>query len=304
MRNGRGRLSLRHLFKPQIYWDLSRVDEKDGPLQDELIKDLAPIAEGKELGRALSRLLSKINQLKLHTEWVLVGGKGYRIPPLAYKQLGPGRGILKSAGDRWFVARVPWLKGDCLREILYEITLHTLLDGSLVYLKRCPQCRRFFVAGNTRGQFCGTRCKTKFHNIRRLKEGYFSDWRNKKESQRRNDERRARKEVEAQKFKAFLGAARGKVIAGSEIALFIKKKIPGGWSTVNGWLNEEKNGKTPEQIWDDLPDQAKEILRDYWQEGTAFALAKLSPKDHLDFKVRVEKGKENFQVDMDAMRMG
>ena len=263
-RKNRGRRSLGSLFKPQIYWDLSRVDEKDGPLQDELIKDLAPIAEGKELDRALSRLLYKINQMKLHTEWIIVGGKGYGIPPLAYKQLGPGRGILKSAGNRWFVARVPWLKGDRLREILYEITLNALLDGSLVYLKRCPQCRKFFVAGNTRGQFCSSQCKTKFHNIRRLKEGYFSDWRNKKERERRKKQSQAREQVEAQKFKAFLEVARGKVVAGSDIALFIKKKIPGDWSTVNGWLKEKK--KSPEQIWKALPNKVKELFKELFRD--------------------------------------
>lgn len=273
-RKGHGRRSLRSLFQPQIYWNLSKVDEKDGPLQEELIRDLAPIAEGaegKNLDRALSRLLYKINQMKLHTEWILVGGEEYRIPPLAYKQMGPERRLLKSAGNRWFVARVPWLKGDRLREILYGITLNALLDGSLGYLKRCPQCRKFFVAGNTRGQFCSTRCKTEFHNIRRQKEGYFSDRRNKKERERRKEQSQAREPVEAQKFKVFLGAAKGNVIAGSKIGLFIKRKIPGEWNTVNEWLNEQRDGKTPEQIWNRLPNQMKEILRDYWEEANGFS---------------------------------
>lgn len=237
----------------------------------------------------LERLLAKINRLNLRFRWYEESGRhehvvyepdptkpfsketGYpqpkpgterKKPNPALRLLGPERKILALQGEKFIVAR-HFSNAESLRELLYGIIAESLENGTFARLRMCPECKKLFLAANLKRQFCKNRCKDNFHNKSRLECGYFSERRRKKRVEREQEQRRARRREDIQRFTRFLQKAGGKVQAGSEIGLFIKKKIPGGWKIVNGWL-KERNGKSVDQIWNSLSNGVKELFRQYW----------------------------------------
>jgi len=127
----------------------------------------------------LSALVQKISKLNIKPEWIVVSGsqylypeehlpreqwprgydplhpqRKYRTPNPAYRQLGPGHRILKAKGAKWFIAKLPWYRGNSPREVFYEIIFAALQDGSFFRLRMCPQCKKMHL----RRKFCSTNC--------------------------------------------------------------------------------------------------------------------------------------------------
>jgi len=56
----------------------------------------------------------------------------------------------------------------------------------------------------------------------------------------------------------FLTQVKGNVIPGSDLANFIKRRLPGEWKTVQSWL---KDKRSHDIIWDSVADRTKLIFR-------------------------------------------
>jgi len=82
---------------------------------------------------------------------------------------------------------------------------------------------------------------------------------------------RARRAKEAdaigdeQRFAEFLNRTKGSVPAGTELALFIKRKIPGDWRMVKSWHTKNQ---APGVIWSNLPPRTKWVFRVFWEAKT------------------------------------
>jgi len=82
-----------------------------------------------------------------------------------------------------------------------------------------------------------------------------------KQKQERIEEQRVVRE-----FGTFLKKADDNVVAGSDLGLFIKRKLD--WRTVDDWIKEMKNGKSVKQIWEGLSEPTRDGLRDQLEHLT------------------------------------
>jgi hypothetical protein len=239
----------------------------------------------------LERLVEKVNRFDLRFRWYVESGEhesvvydpdltkpksrktGYPEPVAdtqrrklnpAMRLLGPERRITTIVGEKFIVGKqLSYEKS--FRELLYGIIAESLENGGFTKLRMCPACVKVFLVSDLKQRFCEDSCRVDFNNKIRSERGYFSERRREKRAELEKEQKRLRERVDIQKFTTFLQRAGRRVQAESEIGLFIKKKVPGDWNSVNGWL-KEMNRKSVEQIWNSVPNKVKGVFRDYFRE--------------------------------------
>lgn len=236
--------------------------EKAWDVQQGFMQLVAPIAERQpQASRALERLVNALNQWALtnniHPYWFLSSLDRVR-------RLEPGQPIMEIGDERWVVTVEPTMRGAVYTGDPIEGRVWTLLAkcfqaGDLDRLRRCSECRRFFFAQHWRQLYCGPQHQ-KEHD-RKVAKHRVRKWRASAQEHKQEEEARAKEREIIQRFADFLVKARGNTNAQMSVGPTIKR-IPGGWKTVNGWLKEQKGGKSPGQIWQGLSDQERKLFRE------------------------------------------
>jgi len=72
-----------------------------------------------------------------------------------------------------------WAPEESLWDYVYWMLARAIEERCLEDLRICSECERLYVNRSFRQRYCGTRCKDEFHNRRRLREGYFPNYRKK-----------------------------------------------------------------------------------------------------------------------------
>ncbi|MBI4524375.1 MAG: hypothetical protein HY695_11260 [Deltaproteobacteria bacterium] len=177
-----------------------------------------------------------------------------------------GQAVLKMGKSKWVVQPAPLMFGTEGR--VWLSIAQCLTNGEFGRLRRCFHCGRFFVTDDARRRFCIGKHQREYD--REASKARVKVSREKKKEKRlgiKPAKRKAKEPpsliTEPQRFAEFLNLARGNVIPRSELALFIKRKIPGDWRTVKGWL---RKNESPDAIWLKVSDKTKDVFReDLWK---------------------------------------
>jgi hypothetical protein len=124
----------------------------------------------------LRRVIAKIEAMKIRSflgvwRWNSKTRELFSaVPP--YVSLGQAFEI---NGVRLFTFEMPNAQSD--EEIHYWGLFRVLRNGEFSRLRKCPnsECRKFLEANNLAQKFCSMRCKHKYNNERRRKDGYFTE---------------------------------------------------------------------------------------------------------------------------------
>ncbi len=167
------------------YWR-RKAESVQKELKSDLLNILKP--ESSNQTRAVARLVKKLQKADSRCEYSTaytssIGGK----PPKAVVSLrnhprhSPSfefylkdRGAFICGGTVYSLA---WAPGEPLWDHVYWMLARAIEERCLEDLRTCSQCGRLYVTKNSRQRYCGMRCKDEFHNHRRLREGYFQNYR-------------------------------------------------------------------------------------------------------------------------------
>ena len=150
-------------------------------LRNELTEDLGPLVEPDEFTEPrdqLTKLLQKVNTLGLqttwhlepaHANWKLVAGKKVITRGRWTSPLGHGRGILKFRDEKFTVRHAfddryaeELMKREgivrAVRKCYYAAVVSALEDGTFLRLRRCQECRKFFISGRIGNKYCSNGC--------------------------------------------------------------------------------------------------------------------------------------------------
>lgn len=160
-------------------------------VQRELKRDLLNILKTAptDQARAVTRFVTKLEKVDSGCKYLTshtssVGGKppqpvfslrDYPRPPsseLYFKD----RGAFICGGTVYSLALAP---GESLWDHVYWMLGRVIEQRFLEDLRTCSQCGSLYVTKNFRQRYCGIRCKDEFHNHRRLRDGYFPNYRRK-----------------------------------------------------------------------------------------------------------------------------
>lgn len=142
-------------------WSVKFDDQKLAKLQKELIETLNPIASyghqgqlnADELEKNLQGLVDHIDKLDIKPHHEVVKGPSVSWVP-----------TLKFSGSRFHLMRISLADVDQPNVELYEIILNSMLNGSFDRLRRCKECKVFFVGGKAGADYCRDKCRSNFHN--------------------------------------------------------------------------------------------------------------------------------------------
>lgn len=171
---------------------LPKLMKEVAALQDEMKKDLAPLA-GKDAVGHLKSLIDKINRMKLHARFALLAVDNHWPEP---KEVKPSavfnlRGTtFELSGRRWSVAFDRLQLDTSLRREWYLLFATVLERGEMERIGHCPRCQKFFFRKDRRAGFCSTPCRYGYSNEQRRKVGYFKNWYQGEKQARRKSRRR------------------------------------------------------------------------------------------------------------------
>ena len=170
-------------------------------IQKGLKEDLFPlIAPGRKLApldayKSLYDVVEKINKMQLNLKWAVMpvdydfgNDVDLELVPIDSTEakvkmqdyLAPGQEVLQLLNHRWIVSeRISLIDAGSLKQYLYWAVIQALENGTISQLTQCKHCNNWFVQEDIRRNFCGRKCKDDFHNRDRIKDGYFSDRRNR-----------------------------------------------------------------------------------------------------------------------------
>jgi len=83
--------------------------------------------------------------------------------------------VLRLGREQLVVLNVPIMDGT--RDYCYWYFDEVLKSGEFSTLRRCPSCLKYFVTQRSNKQCCDRDCTTAYQNKRRLRSGYFNDYR-------------------------------------------------------------------------------------------------------------------------------
>jgi hypothetical protein len=170
---------------------------------------------------------------------------------------------LRLGGEQFVIWDVPDIQSS--RAAVYWALDQTLISGEFSMLRCCRSCGTYFVTQRIDKQSCSRDCNTHYQNKSRGP-AYMKKWRQKRT-------KKAGAVADKQRFAEFLNRTKGNVPAGSDMALFIKRKIPGGWQAVKSW---HTNNQPAYVVWSNLPSRMKTVLREFW-ESQELASKKTTP---------------------------
>lgn len=179
--------------------------------------------------------------------------------------LDAGESVLTLGSRNWHVLETPLVHGT-EGQVLMSIS-QCLQNGELARIRRCLQCRRFFITDDARRRFCKAKHQREYDAQASKARVAASRERQKAKALGLKPPKKKAKEppissvTDEQRFADFLQMANGSVIPGSELALFIEKKVRGEWRTVTGWL---KDKHSPDAIWTGITENTKDAFRDFW----------------------------------------
>jgi len=135
---------------------LNRTYEKNSReewFQNLVLHDLLPVIEPGQgpqtLQSALFKLISAINEKKLQPRWV--------INPAAIKRrLRYGERVIRIKNTRWVLSKVSFASDNF--DAMYLDIISSLESGEVGKIRRCPECRVFFLAKNFTRKFCSPDC--------------------------------------------------------------------------------------------------------------------------------------------------
>jgi len=128
------------------------------------------------------------------------------------------------------------------------------------------RCQRFFITDDARRRFCNSKHQREYDTEASKARVKLSREKQKAKAQgltppTKKVEPSQSPIMDWQRFADFLKLVNGNIIPGSELAMFIKRKIPGEWRTVTGWL---KDKRSPNTIWATVAENTKDTFRDFW----------------------------------------
>lgn len=160
---------------------LKEDEERLMELRNELTEDLAPLIEPDEFTEPrdqLTKLLQKINAMGLQTRWhlepadanwKLVAGENVITRGRWTSPLGYGKGVLKFRNEKFtvrhafddryaeeLVEREGIVRAG--RKCFYAAIVSALEDGTFLKLRRCQECRKFFITGRLGKKYCHKGC--------------------------------------------------------------------------------------------------------------------------------------------------
>lgn len=225
-------------------------------VQQRFMQLVAPIAERQpQASRALDILVNALNQwalsTKVHPYWFLSSLDRAR-------RLEPGQPIMEIGDKRWVIEadltpRGAVYTGDPIEGRVWTVLAKCLQAGELDRLRRCRECRCFFFAQHLRKSYC-TPEHQKQHDSRAARVR-VKKWRASAPKRQEIKEAEAKEKSACQRFADFLAKAGGTTKAQMSVGP-VTKQIPGGWKTINGWLEERKT-TTTKQIWQGLSNQER-----------------------------------------------
>lgn len=175
-------------------------------------------------------------------------------------------GVLKLGFRKWHTISTALAKG--VRGTVLMPLAQCLTNGELGLIQRCDWCKCFFVTDDRRRKFCGPPHQQAYNASTAAQRVKLS--REKRKAKKANSIRVPKKKAleplppaitEAQQFASFLEQTKGAVIPDSELALFIKKQIPGDWQTIRNWYKQSQSQST-DAIWDSVAAQTKKCFRE------------------------------------------
>ncbi len=274
-------------------WNLNSKEgiEEGKQLQSEILDDLIPIIPPamsnypKESYELIDRLIHKINGMGLIPEWGLepVGYRWVQVgdPEAAefdlepidsseaediYRDLGPGQRVLGLLGYKWVVnTKVSLRNAPSLRHSLYWNIIDALENGELVWLRRCLNCWKFFVAEDLRQKYCTPECTKAADNEAAKKR--VRKWRKKDAEEKQKQAAEAAERRGFKRFSMFMGLAVKKKRTreeGREMHPILwdlgKGDTAQGWNVIPGWNEKLRRGASLKNIWDALPQKTKQIF--------------------------------------------
>jgi hypothetical protein len=197
---------------------------------------------------ALVRIVERVNAIGLRRVWAVSHNSSGRKPICV------------------MVPKSPRLKNP--PEELCGLILVSLLDGSLLSLRKCKRCKRFFGRGQKNRLFCGSTCLKAFYDAdaltrvrksrqirrekRRLEPSTTKAAGNQAKSLNRNGETMM---IEA--FEEFLERSGDSHPEQDEEWSSHFSKLPGSnserWQLLNHWLSDRKKGVAAKTIWCQTP---------------------------------------------------
>lgn len=161
-------------------------------VRQEIIQEVSSVLEALRdpsgSPRPLMELVDKINTLGLKGDWTVLQAAPLRVSEDGVIPVGAR--VLRIGGKRWLVDSSfrysantlgPW-SYRLVRQMFYQPLISALETGEFKRLRRCKwrECQKFFVAEDLRQEFCSDQCRNTFNNKKRLKEGWFTEQRQKK----------------------------------------------------------------------------------------------------------------------------
>ena len=237
------------------------VQQKMVDLLDLAIKGNTP----EELGMALNDYVARNSESLLARPYPPVRVHWYvrRLKDVAFRDAG--QAVLKMGNSRWVVEPAPLMFGT--EGKVWLSVIQCMVNGELGRIRRCLRCRRFFVTDDARRKFCTAKHQRDYDaeaskmRVKASREKQKADAQGLKPPEKKLPEPPPSLITDAHRFADFLKMANGSIIPGSREALFIKKKIPGEWRTVMGWLKDER---PPDAIWTTVAENTKDTFRDFW----------------------------------------
>jgi hypothetical protein len=226
-----------------------------------------PSSSEKKIQMAFKRILERINNIGLRPVWTISGWDASNV---------------NGRKASWLTVPI-FRKSKTPVERLCGLILAAALDGSLLYLRKCKGCGRFFLGDQTNRRFCGSSCRDAFYDadaIRRVRKS-----RDRKREKRRLDQsptvvakkvasRKAgilRQKVQAmamEAFDEFLAKSQKShpELDGDWSSHF--NKLPGSnserWLLLNEWVSAKKKGMPSSEIWPHTPKRFRNAWTDYY----------------------------------------
>jgi len=135
-----------------LNWNYEKNSREEW-FQDLVLRDLLPVIESgqgpQNLQSAIFKLLSAINEKKLQPRWVIT-------PAAIKKRLRYGERVIRLQNTRWVLSKVSFASDKF--DAMYLDIISSLECGEFGKLRRCPECRAFFLAKNFKSKFCSPDC--------------------------------------------------------------------------------------------------------------------------------------------------
>jgi hypothetical protein len=241
--------------------DEHKTGSRERVLQQRVLRDLGPLIPPKEKAMTtdtiefyLAHLQRKINRMNLRPHWVITPAE------IALKGLRPGGGVCEIFGTRWVVSKRPF--SSTTEGAVYLDVISALESGEFARLRRCGECRRFFVAVHGATAYCVPKCQ-KAHD-RKAAVDRVRTWRADKAKEKAVEARQTAEQKGYKKFCRFwelINKKRRTGEEGHEIHPFLDDlgngEVSRGWELVTQW---QKKHATKEYTWDNLTKEQRGVF--------------------------------------------